>query len=496
MHNMRGLLSGLSSESIRCDANAEHEAFGSGPLRISSSLQGVSSGSTNSGSASSYPARLTTAAAESNEMVALTQTLMGLKLEMAELKTATSNRENKLRAAIANLEDRCTRLTTERDRYKAKLQNAVEALSQAKRRIKDTERTNAELCVRLEAADQRWDFTAELKANDGGNTSDYSSSSLDRRASRSLCSLSEEIVGVTTTFEPNDTIPRSTRGRHLARRSRSMGDDDAEWGWGVIRPSIASRSRSWLRQSLDNVFQPGSDCSFKRESWKERTFRFSGALGTPGDDQDDSADLVAMGSEQVEGISFDPKEGTAGTVSQTISASTGVASGISSEDIGSDTACATHNKSLSIENMSWPSQEKRRVFLEKQSRPPSTKNDNEPSLVEMISSENHHLDGDDDNSIQPTIEMLGNDSKNSNSSHDTAKDVDLFFDMFHSKEDVSLGSEDAHYHEQAAKSDVRKVGTITSKGDGKSVLSHHSPEGGKIKLRRLPRRNSCDAQAA
>ena len=90
---------------------------------------------------------------------------------------------------------------------------------------------------------------------------------------------------------------------------------------------------------------------------------------------------------------------------------------------------------------------------------------------------------------------MNNDSKNTNSSHDTARDVDLFFDRFKANDEDSLGSEDVHHHElEPSKSNVSKSGNITSKGDANST--HYSLEGGKIPLKRMPRRKSCDAQAA
>ena len=634
-------MSGLKSESILCDAaasSAEDEASSStrSPLRMPSSLSNVSSSNNHSGSASfsSATARSAIAAAtDANEATALTDTIMTLKLEMAELRTsldATYNRESKLRAANADLEDRCARLTTERDKYKSKLRKAVDALSQSRTRIKDMERTNAELRVRLEATEaerdgakrerrsaldkllasasfdddygsifddgdegdgaiasvatdgaasiasrsirsivstgsldnsQRCDYVAELKEADGGNNhplpnrpkirfrrgrkpnmsrnkpsiqqhqfpsdaqsddegylrGNYSSSSSDQHASSSLCSLVEEKVGATTTFDLNGTISRSTstRGRQFNRRSRSMGDDDAEWE--ITRSTVANGPRSWLRQSLDHVFQPSGD-----NSAKDRPFRIPSILGSPIDDGDNRraslASLASMESEQVAiKDAFGPKKGTPGitehsprTTSSNVSlrppstntnvrslSSSSSGSGTSSDDAGSDMACATHNDSLSVEDLSWPSQEEHEALKEKRSRSSSTKVDDDIVAADVVADGKNEQDDDDDNSIQPTSEILGNNSRNSNSSHDTARDVDLFFDMFKAKEDDSLGSEDAHYHEPPpSKSDVGKNGNITSKGEANSTSSYYSLEGGKIPLKEMPRRNSFDAQAA
>ena len=131
------------------------------------------------------------------------------------------------------------------------------------------------------------------------------------------------------------------------------------------------------------------------------------------------------------------------------------------------------------------------------SRSSSTKVDDDTVAADVVADgKNEEDEGNDDNSIQPTSDVLGNDSRNSNSSHDTARDVDLFFDMFKSKDDDSLGSEDAHYHKPPpSKGDMSKD-DIIGKGDANSASSHNSLEGGKISLKRMPRRNSCDAQAA
>ena len=429
---MKGLLSGLKSESILCDAaasSAEDEAASStrSPLRMPSSLQDISIGSihTCSVSASSSSATAARSAdADGSETAKLTHAIMTLKLEMAELRTsldATSNRESKLRAAKTDLDDRFDRLTTERDKYKYKLRKAVDALSQSRTRIKDMDRTNAELRVRLEATEaerdgakrerrsaldkllssasfdddygsifeegdgarsvatdgvasiasrsmrsfrsadnvdnsQRYDYVAELKGGDGGNSNalpsrhkssfrrgrtpnmsrdepslqqrqhpsdaqsddegylrgNYSSSSLDQHVSTSLCSLVEEKVGATTTFDLNDTTSRSrsNRARQSYRRSRSMGDDDVEWEF--TRPTVANGPKSWLRQSLDHVFQPGGD-----NSAKDRPFRIPSILGTPNDALDDRraslTSLASMESEQVAiEDAFNPKKETPG----------------------------------------------------------------------------------------------------------------------------------------------------------------------------------------
>ena len=641
---MKGLLSGLKSESIiLCDAaatSAEDEASSStrSPLRMPSSLQNVSGRSIHSGSAGSASSSFATAsrsaivaATDGNETAKLTHTIMTLKLEMAELRTsldATSNRDSKLRAANADLEDRCARLTTERDKYKSKLRKAVDALSQSRARAKDMERTNAELRVRLEATEaerdgakrerrsaldkllssasfdddygsifdegdgasvatdavasttsramrsfrsadsvdnpQRYDYVAELKGGDGGNNNplpsrhkssfrrgrkpnmsrdeprlqqhqcpssgtlsdgggyirgQHSSTGPGQHASTSLCSLADDKGGATAMLELNDMTPRSTRVRHSNnRRCRSMGDDGVEWN--AARPTAANGPKSWLRQSLDHVFTPGvvDDDSSKRESWKERPFRIPSILGTPNDAPDDRraslASLASMESEQVAiEDAFDPKKGIQGIAAPPIQTSTvspvplptntntrslSSSGGTSSDGARSDMACATHNNgdSLSVEDLSWPSQEERRALKEMRSRPSSTEVDTDSVPGDVVANDKNEEDGNDDSSIQPTGEILGNDSKNSNSSHDTARDVDLFFDMLKAKDDDSFGSEDAQYHEQPLpKSDVSKDGT-NKKGEANSASSYRSLEGGKIPLKRMPRRNSCDAQAA
>ena len=363
---MKGLLSGLKSESILCDAaasSAEDEAASStrSPLRMPSSLQDtrISIGSihTCSVSASSSSATAARSAdADGSETAKLTHAIMTLKLEMAELRTsldATSNRESKLRAAKTDLDDRFDRLTTERDKYKYKLRKAVDALSQSRTRIKDMERSNAEIRGRLEATEaerdgakrerrsaldkllssasfdddygsifeegdgarsvandgvasiasrsmrsfrsadnvdnsQRYDYVAELKGGDGGNSNalpsrhkssfrrgrtpnmsrdepslqqgqhpsdaqsddegylrgNYSSSSLDQHVSTSLCSLVEEKVGATTTFDLNDTTSRSR-----SNRARQSYTHRREWAQVVapaeLGPCLPTRWRQF-----------------------------------------------------------------------------------------------------------------------------------------------------------------------------------------------------------------------------------------------------------
>ena len=629
---MKGLLSGLKSESIHCDASttsAEDEASSStrSPLRMPLSSPNVSTGSIHSGP-SATATRSAPTNTDGNETAKLTYTIMTLKLEMAELRTsldATSNRESKLRAANADLEDRCNRLTTERDKYKSKLRKAVDALSHNRTRIKDMERSNAELRVRLEATEaerdgakrerrsaldkllssstsfdddygsvfdegdgasvatdgvasiasrsirsilssasldnsQRRDYVTELKGAGGGNNhplssrpnkirrgrkpsksrdepsiqqhqypsdaqsddegylrGDYSTSSLDQYASTSLCSLVEEKVGATATFDLNDTSPRSTRGRHFDRRSRSMGNDGADWE--ATRSTAGSGRRSWLRQSLDHVFQPSGD-----NSSSERTFRIPSILGSNDNDANHRASLASlaasMESEQVAiQDALDPKKGASEITAisamsaQTISTSSSSmplppngnvrslsdSSGTTSTDgAGSNVVCSNHDDdSLSVEDLSWPSQEERQALKEMRSRSSSTKGEEDPVAADAVA-DNQNEDGSGEgNSIQPTRKSPENERRNSNSSHDTARDVDLFFDMFKDKDDDSLGSEDAHYHElPPSKSEVSKNGNIKSKCDSNSASSYYSLEGGKIPLKRMPRRNSCDAQAA
>lgn len=58
--------------------------------------------------------------------------------------------------------------------------------------------------------------------------------------------------------------------------------------------------------------------------------------------------------------------------------------------------------------------------------------------------------------------------------------------MFKSKDDDSLGSEDAHYHKPPpSKGDMSKD-DIIGKGDANSASSHNSLEGGKISLKECP----------